>query len=80
VVVRIRYSHTGVPATLEHREDGGVEARFDEPQIAVTPGQLAGFYQGDRCIGGAEIRASLPSAARARAGRPTAPSEAPAAR
>jgi tRNA-specific 2-thiouridylase len=79
-VVRIRYSHTGVPATLEHREDGGVEARFDEPQIAVTPGQLAGFYQGDRCIGGAEIRASLPSAARARAGRPTAPSEAPAAR
>ena len=80
VVVRIRYSHAGAPATVEHREDGGVEVRFDEPQIAVTPGQLAGFYQGDRCIGGAEIRAGLPSAARARAGRPTAPSEAPAAR
>jgi len=56
VVARIRYSHAGAAATLSTREDGGVEVRFDEPQIAVTPGQLAVFYEGDRCIGGAPIR------------------------
>jgi tRNA-specific 2-thiouridylase len=46
-------------ATLWPREDGGVEARFDEPQLAVTPGQLAGIYVGDRCLGGAPIRAGV---------------------
>ena len=57
--VRIRYNHAGAAATIEPREDGGVDVRFDEPQIAVTPGQLAGFYQGERCIGGAEIVRAL---------------------
>jgi tRNA-specific 2-thiouridylase len=56
VLARIRYNHAGAAATLEPRRDGGVEARFDEPQLAVTPGQLAVFYAGDRCIGGAPIR------------------------
>ena len=37
VLVRIRYNHAGGMATLTPREDGGVEVRFDEPQIAVTP-------------------------------------------
>jgi tRNA-specific 2-thiouridylase len=67
VVARIRYNHPGAGATIEPREDGGVEARFDEPQIAVTPGQLAVFYTGDRCLGGGEIRASGPSPARVHA-------------
>jgi tRNA-specific 2-thiouridylase len=40
-------------------EGGALEVRFDEPQLAVTPGQLAVFYLGDRCIGGAEISCSL---------------------
>src|SRR5262249_29676911 len=57
--VRIRYNHAGAPATLEPGRDGGVAVHFDEPQIAVTPGQLAGFYQGERCIGGAEIVRAL---------------------
>jgi tRNA-uridine 2-sulfurtransferase len=62
VLARIRYNHAGAGARLEPRADGGVEARFDEPQIAVTPGQLAVFYTGDRCLGGGEIVGSVPGA------------------
>jgi tRNA-specific 2-thiouridylase len=61
VLARIRYNHPGAPATLGPLADGGVEVRFDEPQLAVTPGQLAVFYDGDRCLGGAPIRASVPA-------------------
>ena len=57
--VRIRYNHAGGMATLWPREDGGVEVSFDEPQLAVTPGQLACFYVEDRCLGGAPIRADV---------------------
>lgn len=53
--VRIRYQHAGADATLHPHADGGVEVRFDEPQSAVAPGQLAVFFSGDRCLGGGEI-------------------------
>jgi tRNA-specific 2-thiouridylase len=32
-----------------------VEARFDEPQRAVTPGQAAVFYADDLVVGGGWI-------------------------
>jgi tRNA-specific 2-thiouridylase len=57
--VRIRYNHVGAAATLWPRENGAVEVRFDEPQLAVTPGQLAVMYVGERCLGGGEIDHSL---------------------
>ncbi len=57
--VRIRYNHAGAAATLWPRHDGTLEVRFDEPQLAVTPGQLAVMYIGERCLGGGEIARSL---------------------
>lgn len=58
-VVRIRYHHAGAACTLWPRADGTVEVRFDRPQAAVTPGQLAVFYDGERTLGGATIARAL---------------------
>ncbi|HET7224269.1 MAG TPA: tRNA 2-thiouridine(34) synthase MnmA, partial [Candidatus Eisenbacteria bacterium] len=60
--VKIRYHHEPAPATLHAREGGAVEVRFDAPQSAVTPGQLAVFYDGDRVLGGAPIAHALDAA------------------
>ena len=57
--VRIRYNHAGAEATLAPRADGSVAVYFDEPQLAVTPGQLVVLYDGERCLGGAEIVCAL---------------------
>ena len=53
--VQIRYHHRPAPARLHPLADGRVEVRFETPQAAVTPGQLAVFYRGDRVLGGAPI-------------------------
>lgn len=52
---RIRYNHVATPATVAMQEGGRVEARFDEPQWAVTPGQAMVFYQRDEVLGGGWI-------------------------
>jgi len=57
--VKIRYHHEAAAATLVPRADGAVEVRFEAPQPAVTPGQLAVFYDGERVLGGAAIRHAL---------------------
>jgi len=59
VTVQIRAHHVPAAATLAPIEGGGVEVRFETPQAAVTPGQLAVFYDGDRVIGGASIARGL---------------------
>lgn len=58
--VRIRSRHPEAPATItleEHPEGCGRRARviFKAPQMSVTPGQAAVFYQGERVLGGGWI-------------------------
>jgi tRNA-uridine 2-sulfurtransferase len=54
--VQVRYHHEPARAriTVAGRR---AEVRFEEPQLAITPGQGAAFYQGDRLIGGGWIEA-----------------------
>ncbi len=53
--VQIRYRHTPAPAMVTTLEDSRVEIRFEQPQPAVTPGQLAVMYRGDILLGSAYI-------------------------
>jgi tRNA-specific 2-thiouridylase len=54
--VKIRNKHAAAPATLLPGGNAArVEARFDSPQRAVTPGQAAVFYDGDVVLGGGWI-------------------------
>ncbi len=55
VEVKIRYSHAGVEATLSEVSPGRFRVRLQTPQRAVTPGQAAVFYDGDRVLGGGWI-------------------------
>ncbi len=47
VSIKIRHRHEPAPATLVVTGPDRIEAIFDEPQRAITPGQSAVFYQGD---------------------------------
>jgi tRNA-specific 2-thiouridylase len=52
--VKIRSRHAETPATLMIK--GGVaRVRFDTPQMSVTPGQAAVFYDEDEVLGGGWI-------------------------
>ncbi len=56
--VRIRYRGAEVPATIRPvgpEGSGRVRVRFEEPQRAATPGQMAVFYDGDLLLGGGII-------------------------
>ena len=65
--VQIRAHHRPAAVTILPGEQGGVELRFEAPQAAITPGQLAVLYQGDRVIGGAPIARPLGTGATAAA-------------
>jgi tRNA-specific 2-thiouridylase len=55
VSIKIRHRHEPAPATLRVTADDQIEATFDEPQRAITPGQSAVFYQHDEVAGGGWI-------------------------
>lgn len=50
LTVQIRYGHKAAPACLDWDETRGIVI-FDTPQNAVTPGQAAVFYRGNRVLG-----------------------------
>ena len=52
---RIRYRHKGAPARIMEPENNVYAVRFEEPQLAITPGQFAVFYNNAEVIGGGEI-------------------------
>jgi tRNA-specific 2-thiouridylase len=56
VTAQIRHRHRPAPATLVALEDFTRAAiSFDEPQLAITPGQAVVFYDGDVVVGGGWI-------------------------
>ncbi len=57
--VKTRYRQTDVPCTIEPIDDESIKVIFDEPQIAVTPGQSAVFYLNEVCLGGGIIEQQL---------------------
>jgi tRNA-specific 2-thiouridylase len=55
VRAKIRHRHEPAPATIRMISSTEVEATFDEPQRAVTPGQAAVFYNEEEVVGGGWI-------------------------
>jgi tRNA-specific 2-thiouridylase len=55
VTARIRHRHTDAPATVVPAGTGRASLVFDEPQLAITPGQAVVFYDADDVVGGGWI-------------------------
>jgi tRNA-uridine 2-sulfurtransferase len=58
IKVRYRQADQGCEATLDAA--GAMRVRFDVGQRAVTPGQFAVLYDGERCLGGGVIEHTAP--------------------
>jgi tRNA-specific 2-thiouridylase len=56
VLVQVRYRMRPREAVLVRESGGGAELCLKEPVAAVTPGQAAVFYHGDRVLGGGWIQ------------------------
>jgi tRNA-specific 2-thiouridylase len=65
VTAKIRYNGQDASAVLSPGAPGEAVLRFEEPQRAITPGQAAVFYEGDRVLGGGYVVSATtgPSAA-----------------
>ncbi len=53
--VRIRYRSRPIPCKVAELSDGRLLVKFAEEASAITPGQSAVFYDGNRVLGGAFI-------------------------
>ena len=56
IEAKIRSRHAKTPAEITAIDEKEVTVRFHEPQKAVTPGQAAVFYDGERVLGGGWIQ------------------------
>jgi tRNA-specific 2-thiouridylase len=55
----VQHRYRGAPAHATVAVSGArAEVAFDEPELAVTPGQGAAFYRGDRLLGGGWIEST----------------------
>jgi tRNA-specific 2-thiouridylase len=65
--IKFRYGSPAVPATLHWDSETSMSVTFESPVRALSPGQSAVFYQGDRVLGGGIIqtpkapKASIPN-------------------
>lgn len=55
VLAQIRNGHKPASAVISPMESNRVSVVFDEPQMAITPGQAVVFYTGPRVAGGGTI-------------------------
>lgn len=55
VMTKIRYNHKGAMSCL-YFKNNKIRVVFDEPQMAVTPGQAAVFYKNGRVLGAGIIQ------------------------
>ena len=58
-LAQIRARHAAVPATVEAIDGDRARVVFDNPQSAVTPGQVVAVYQDDLVMGGGWIDLGL---------------------
>jgi len=55
VEAKIRYLHKQAGARVTPLGNGKAHVRFEQPQMAIAPGQAVVFYQGDVVVGGGTI-------------------------
>lgn len=51
VKAKVRYRHPEADAAVDTMDDNRVFVKFDEPQMAITPGQAVIFYDRDTVLG-----------------------------
>jgi len=59
--VKFRYGSPPVPATIHWVSENSMSVTFETPVRALSPGQSAVFYQGDRVLGGGIIQTPKPT-------------------
>jgi tRNA-specific 2-thiouridylase len=55
IEAKIRYLHKSARALVTPLDSAKAHVRFEQPQMAIAPGQAVVFYQGDVLVGGGKI-------------------------
>lgn len=56
VFVKVRLAHKEAPAAILPQKNHEIKIVFDDPQLAVTPGQIAAVYEEDLLVGAGTIQ------------------------